>query len=79
MILFADEGPWGTLGMNLAAAGLFGVLGILLLAFGFKMFDWITPKLDVEKELAEKNMAVAVVVGAVLIAIGFIVHASVHG
>jgi len=79
MILFAEESPWFAIGTSLAAAGLFGVLGILLLAFGFKVFDWITPKLDVEKELAEKNMAVAIVVGAVLIAIGLIVHASVHG
>jgi putative membrane protein len=79
MPLFAEDPNWPALGMNLAAAGLFGLLGILLLAFGFKVFDWIWPKIDVEKELAEKNLAVAIVIGAVLIAVGLIVHASVHG
>ena len=73
---FAEEPNWPALGMNLAAAGLFG---ILLLALGFKVFDWIWPKIEVEKELAEKNLAVAIVIGAVLIAVGLIVHASVHG
>jgi putative membrane protein len=79
MVLFADEPNWQQFGQNVLAAGVFGILGIVLLVFGFKVFDWIWPKIDVEKELQEKNMAVAVVIAAVLIAIGLIVHASVHG
>ncbi|MFT3685325.1 MAG: DUF350 domain-containing protein [Phycisphaerales bacterium] len=55
---------------GLLSAALYGVLGIGLLLLGFKLFDAITPKIDVQKELADnKNMAVAIVVGAVLIGI----------
>ena len=34
---------------------IFGILGILLVAFGFKVFDWLLPKVDVEVELAERQ------------------------
>jgi putative membrane protein len=53
---------------GLLAATLYGLLGIVLMVVGFKLFDMITPKIDVQKELAEnRNMAVAIVVGAMLI------------
>ena len=56
------------------AATTFGVLGIILMLIGFKAFDWITPRIDVQKELSERNnIAVAIVVAAVLIAIALIV------
>ena len=45
---------------------------------GYKVFEWITPKLHVEQELAEKhNIAVAIVVAAVIIGISMIVAASI--
>jgi nitrate reductase gamma subunit len=53
---------------GLLSASLYGVLGILLMLLGFWLFDLITPKIDVQKELAEnKNIALAVVVAAMLI------------
>lgn len=53
---------------GLLSASLYGVLGIVLMLVGFKLFDAVTPKIDVQKELAEnKNMALAVVVAAMLI------------
>lgn len=53
---------------GLLAAGLYGLLGIALMLIGFKLFDAITPKIDVQKELAEnKNVALAIVVAAMLI------------
>ncbi len=64
---------WHSIHMVLSAT-LYGILGIILMLLGFKAFDWITPRIDVQKELAERNnMAVAVVVGAVMIAIAIIV------
>ena len=74
--------PWPapTVGHALLYVLLFGVLGIVLTAFGFKVFDWIMPKIHVETELAEKhNMAVAVVMAAVIIGISIVVAAAVHG
>jgi len=59
------------------SAVVFGVLGIALMALGFKVFDWLTPKMDIQKELAEKhNIAVAVVIGAVILGVAVVVHAA---
>jgi putative membrane protein len=59
---------------------LFGVLGILLTVLGFKVFDWIHPNMHVEKELAEKhNIAVAIVMAAIIIGISIVVAVAIHG
>ena len=74
--------PWPapTLGHALLYVLLFGILGIVLTAFGFKVFDWIMPKIHVETELADKhNMAVAVVMAAVIVGISVVVAAAVVG
>jgi uncharacterized membrane protein YjfL (UPF0719 family) len=58
---------------------IYGIIGIVLTIAGYKIFDWITP-IDVEKELAEKqNIAVAIVVAAVIIAIAMVIHAAISG
>ena len=65
---------WNRLGIDVLAAVIFGVIGILLMVLGYKVFEWITPKLDVERELAENhNLAVAIVVAALLIGISIII------
>jgi putative membrane protein len=61
------------------SAAAFGAMGIILMMLGFKLFDWITPKLSIEKELAEKNMAVAVVLAARGVGLGVIVAHSISG
>jgi putative membrane protein len=83
LFLFADDstvlGFWHTLTFfeALLATAAFGVLGIALLFLGYKIFDWLTPHLHIEKELTEKNVAVAIVVGAMLIALSIIVAKTV--
>ena len=57
---------------NLVASAAFGLLGIILLLLGYWLFDLITPRLDVQKELCEKNIAVAIVVGALLLGIAYV-------
>jgi len=58
----------------------FGLLGIGLVVFGFKLFDWLTPKLDIQHELGEKhNMAVAILCAAAILGVSLIVAAVVHG
>jgi putative membrane protein len=60
--------------------GVFGLLGIALVVLGFKVFDWLTPKLDIQHELGEKhNLAVALLCAAVILGISLIVAAAVHG
>lgn len=55
------------------AALVYGLLGIVLLLAGYWLFELITPRLNVQKELNEKNIAVAIVVGALLLGIAYIV------
>ncbi|HSU65977.1 MAG TPA: DUF350 domain-containing protein [Tepidisphaeraceae bacterium] len=61
----------------IAATAAFGTMGILLCVLGFKAFDWITPGINVERELTERhNIAVAIVMAAVILAVGAIVIAA---
>jgi uncharacterized membrane protein YjfL (UPF0719 family) len=66
---------------NLAAGVIgslvFGLIGIALLLAGYWLFDLITPKIDVQKELCEKNLAVAIVVAALLMSIAYVVASVV--
>jgi uncharacterized membrane protein YjfL (UPF0719 family) len=65
---------WDRFFTNILSAIVFGLVGILLMVLGYKAFDWITPKLDVQKELAENhNIAVAIVIAAVLIGVSLLV------
>ena len=65
-----DERFW----TNLVSSLVFGVVGLGLALLGFKLFDWLTPRIDVQRELAEKqNVAVAIVVAAVVLGICYVV------
>jgi putative membrane protein len=71
-----DERFW----LSVVSALIFGLIGIVLALLGFKLFDWITPKIDVETELAEKqNVAVAIVCAAVILGVSYIVAQVVSG
>jgi putative membrane protein len=80
-MLFAEHVPWNLdmLGNSLLAAAAFGLLGIAMLALGFKVFEWITPKLHVEEELSKGNTAVGIVVGAAIIGIALVVVRAIGG
>lgn len=58
---------------------LYAVIGVLIFWISFVIIDKLTPY-DLWAELVEKrNVALAIVVGAMCIAIGLIVSAEVHG
>lgn len=58
---------------------LFAMIGVLVFWISFVIIDKITPY-DLWAELVEKkNVALAIVVGSMCIAIGLIVAAAVHG
>ena len=65
---FLPEHFWA----GIVGSAVFGLIGIVLLLLGYWLFDLITPRLDVQKELSEKNVAVAVVIGALLLGIAYI-------
>ena len=65
---------WDRFGMDVLSSIVFGIVGIALMILGYKAFDWVTPKLDVEKELMDnKNLAVAIVVAAVFIGVSILI------
>ncbi len=55
--------------MNLAYAIAGAVLTLCFMVAGYKLFDKITP-FDTSRQLAEKNIAVGIVVGSVFIGLG---------
>lgn len=65
------------LGGPLLGTIVFGCVGILLMALGFKVFDWMTPTIHIQRELAEKgNVAVGIVIGAVIVGVAIVVAAA---
>lgn len=63
---------------NLGLSFVFGLLGILIMVIGYLVFDKVIP-LDFNKELENKNAAVAIVVAGLLIGIAIIVSSAVAG
>lgn len=58
---------------------VFAIIGVLVFWIAFIIIDKITPY-DLWKQIVEeKNLALAIVVGAMFIAIGLIVAAAIHG
>lgn len=61
------------------AALVFSALGIVILVISFLIFDKLTPG-HLWKEIAEEqNVALAIVAGAMAIAMAMIISASLHG
>ncbi len=57
----------------LPVSAVYGLLGIVLLLLGYWLFGRIHhAQIDVQKELREKNMAVAIVVASLLLGIAYI-------
>ena len=57
---------------NLGLSALFGLLGIIIMALGYIIFDKMIP-LDFNKELEKNNISVAIVIAGLLIGIAIIV------
>jgi len=73
--LFAEA----TLANNALASVVFGLIGLGLLLVGYFLFDLLARRLDVQQELAKGNVAVAIVVGALLLSVAYIAAHVVIG
>jgi hypothetical protein len=63
-------------GEAVLATFVFGLMGIVLAIIGFKLFDLVTP-FNLEKEMCEnKNVAVGILCGGIVLGICWIVAAS---
>jgi len=58
--------------LNFCYAILGAVLTLIFMVIGYKVFDKMTP-FDTSKQLAEKNIAVGIVVGSIFIGLGMAV------
>jgi putative membrane protein len=58
---------------------LYAVIGVVVLCVSFVVIDKLTPYRLWEEICEKKNLALAIVVGAMFIAIGNIVAAAIHG
>ena len=62
------------IGLNFAYA----VLGVLLMWISYRLFDKMTPEVDFAAELKKGNVAVAIFIGALFIAIALIIGNSLN-
>jgi putative membrane protein len=58
---------------------LYALVGVLVFLICFIVVDKLTPYRLWDQIVEEKNVALAIVVGAIAIAIGLIVAAAIHG
>ncbi len=63
---------WSIIFLNLGYTVIGALLTILFMVAGYKLFDRITP-FNTADELARKNLAVGVVVGAIFVGLGIAV------
>lgn len=60
-------------------AVVFSLLGLVILTFAFIVFDKLTPG-NLWKEIIEdQNIALAIIVGAMMLAIASIISSAIHG
>jgi putative membrane protein len=58
---------------------VYALVGVLVFLICFIVVDKLTPYRLWDQIVEEKNVALAIVVGAIAIAIGLIVAAAIHG
>jgi putative membrane protein len=69
---------WDHTLQQIAASAIFGVFGIVLFALAIKIIVKVTP-FSVRKEIEEdQNVALAVLLGAILLGLAIIVAAAIH-
>lgn len=65
---------------NLLNAVIFSGIGLAIFVVGFVILDLLTPHVHIWNQIHhEKNLALAVFLGAVVLGIAMIISAAVHG
>lgn len=65
---------WSIVGINF----LYAALGVALMFISYKVFDILSPKINFEDELKKGNIAVAIFIAALFIAIALIIGGSLN-
>jgi putative membrane protein len=59
-------------------AAVFAALGVLIFCVAFAIVDWFTPYKLWEEIVEHKNVALAIMVGSMSIAVGMIIASAIH-
>jgi len=65
---------WTIIGLNI----LYAVIGVVLMFLSYKVFDLLSPKISFEDELKKGNVAVAIFIAALFLAIALIIGNSLN-
>lgn len=63
---------------ELLASILFGLVGIILAMVGYKVFEWITPFSVADELQRNQNIAVAIVVAAIIVGVCLMMAAVIR-
>ena len=55
---------------------VYAALGVILMYVSYKVFDKLSPKIDFEEELKKGNIAVAIFIAALFVAIAMIISGT---
>lgn len=65
---------WSIIGMNF----LYAVLGVVLMYVSYRVFDRLMPEMDFAEELKRGNIAAAIFVAALFLAIAVIIGGALN-
>jgi uncharacterized membrane protein YjfL (UPF0719 family) len=65
---------WKIVGLNF----LYAVLGVVLMYLSYRGFDLLTPRVDFAAELKKGNVAVAIFLAALFVAIAIIIGGALN-
>ena len=57
---------------------MYAVIGVVLMFVAYKVFDLLSPKINFEDELKKGNVAVAIFIASLFIAIALIIGGSLN-
>ena len=57
---------------------MYAVIGVVLMFAAYKVFDMLSPRINFEDELKKGNIAVAIFIAALFIAIALIIGGSLN-
>lgn len=79
LVAQSPTGGWEVLGQHLLAAIIFSIVGVVVFFASLLLMEKLTP-FSIIKEIGEEhNMAVAIIVGAIVLGIAMIIAAAVLG
>jgi uncharacterized membrane protein YjfL (UPF0719 family) len=65
---------WSIIGMNF----LYAVLGVVLMYVSYRVFDKLTPEMNFAEELKRGNVAAAIFIAALFLAIAVIIGGALN-